>query len=388
MPKLPLHAVVLAAALVLSGCGEGPPPAPPPPAVGFVMLKPEPVTLTTELPGRVSALETSEVRPQVSGIIRRRLFQEGSIVRAGQVLYEIEDAQYRATVLNAQGQLANAEATIRSTALQADRFRQLVAANAISKQDADNADAAARQARAQVTAARGTLRSAQVNLGFTSIRAPITGRIGRSLVTPGALVSNGQADPLATIQRLDSVYVDLSRSAAQMLDLKASLKTGGVSPTGGARAQLLLPNGQVYPVEGRLQFAEASADPQTGSVTLRATFPNRDGMLLPGLFVRARITEGVQQQGLLVPQAGISRNERGQATALVLGPDNVVQPRVVTTRQTVGDKWLVTDGLKPGDKVIVEGLVGVMPGMKVTPHVAGSVPPKAAPGAQPAQAKR
>lgn len=367
-----------AATLSLAACGKAPPSPPPPPSVGFVVLKTEPVTLTTELPGRISAQEISDVRPQVSGVVRQRLFEEGSIVHAGQVLYVIEDAQYRASVLTAQGQLATAQATIRSTGLQADRYRQLAAANAISKQDADNATASAQQAQAQVAAARGTLRSAEVNLGFTRVRAPITGRIGRSLVTPGALVASGQVDPLATIQRLDTVYVDMSQSAAQLLDLKAALNGGGLSRRNAdsARVQLLLPNGQTYPIEGRMRFAEVTVDQSTGSVTLRATFPNPDGLLMPGLSVRAKIVEGVQAQGLLAPQAGISRNERGQATALVLGPDGKVQPRVVTTRQTLGDKWLVIGGLKPGDKLIVEGLVGVMPGMKVTPHPAGAAPVK------------
>ncbi len=395
MPTQKLSSIALATALALTlaACGKGPPPGPPPTSVGFVVLKTEPVTLTTELPGRISAMETSDVRPQVAGVIRKRLFEEGSIVHQGQILYLIEDAGYRASVLNAQGQLATAQATIRSTALQSDRYRQLAAANAISKQDADNADASAQQARAQVVTAQGSLRSALVNLGFTRVRAPITGRIGRSLFTPGALVSNGQTDPLATIQRLDTVYVDVSQSAAQLLDLKAALSGGGVSRQGpdSVRVQLLLPNGQAYPIEGKLKFAEVTVDQNSGTVTLRATFPNPDGLLMPGLFVRARIVEGVEEQGLLAPQTGISRNERGQATALVLGPDNIVQPRVVTTRQTVGDKWLVTGGLKPGDRLITEGLVGIMPGIKVTPHPAGSAPPASAPGAagsQPGQGPR
>ena len=383
MPDHTLRSLGAAALLVLSACAKAPPPPPPPPAVGYVVLKAEPVTLTTELPGRISALETSDVRPQINGVIRQRLFQEGSVVHAGQVLYVIEDASYRAAVLNARGQLATAEASIRSTALQADRYRQLVAANAISRQDADNAEASAAQARAQVITARGTLQSALVNLGFTRVRAPISGRIGRALFTPGALVSSGQADALATIQRTDQVYVDLSQSAAQLLDLKAELSGGAMrrSADGSTPVQLILPNGQVYPIEGKLRFAEVTVDQNTGSVTVRATFPNQDRVLLPGLSVRARIIEGVQPQGILVPQAGIARNDRGDATALLLGPDNVVQPRVVTTRQTVGDKWLVTGGLKPGDKVVVEGLVGVMPGMKVTPHPAPATPPAITPAA-------
>jgi len=376
-----VRSLAIAATLALCGCGKAPPPPPPPPAVGYVVVRTEPVTLTTELPGRISALETSDVRPQITGVVRQRLFTEGSIVHAGQVLYVIEDSAYRASVLNARGQLATALATTGSTALQADRYRQLAAANAISKQDADNAAASAEQARAQVITARGTLQSALVNLGFTRVRAPITGRIGRSLFTPGALVSSGQSDALATIQRIDQVYVDLSQPAAKLLDLKTELASGSMrrDGDGSTPVQLVLPNGQVYPIEGRLKFAEVTVDQNTGSVTVRATFANPHGDLLPGLFVRARIIEGVQPNGILVPQAGIGRNDRGDATALVLGPDNVVQPRIVTTRQTVGDKWLVTSGLRPGDKVLVEGLVGVMPGMKVVPHPAGA--PPAAPAA-------
>ena len=381
MPRLRNRALALAAMLSLAACAKPPPPPPPAPAVGFVVLKTQPVELTTELPGRVTAKETSDVRPQVSGILRERLFREGAIVHAGQVLYVIEDAPYRATLLNAQGQLANAEATIRSTALQAQRYRTLAAANAISRQDADNADASAAQARAAVVAARGSLRSAQVNLDFTRIRAPITGRIGRSAYTPGALVETGQTNALATIQRLDAVYVDLSQSAAQLLDLKAAINGGSVSRQGpaSARVRLVLPNGADYPVAGRLEFAEVTVDQNTGSVALRATFPNPGGLLLPGMFVRAQIIEGTANNGLLVPQAGISRNERGQATALVVGPGNVLQPRIVTTRQTVGADWLVTGGLKPGERVATEGLVGVMPGAKVRAFPAGTLPP--APGA-------
>ncbi|WP_420383556.1 efflux RND transporter periplasmic adaptor subunit [Novosphingobium sp.] len=383
---LPLAAVALA----LAGCAKAPPPAPPPPSVGYIVATPSPVTLTTELPGKISALETSDVRPQVSGVIRSRLFQEGATVQAGQLLYVIEDAPYRAAVLNAQGTLANARATIQSTQAQSQRYHQLVAANAVSKQESDNADASAGQARASVISARGSLLSAQVNLNFTRIRAPISGRIGRSLVTPGALVQTGQADPLATIQKIATVYVDVTQSAAQLLDLKAAMTAGSVSKASpaSARVQLILPNGQVYPVEGRLEFTDVTVDQNTGSVTLRATFANPDAVLLPGLFVRARIVEGVQAQALLVPQVGISRNERGQAVALVLGPDNVVQQRVVTTGQTVGNAWLVTSGLKQGDRVIIEGLVGVMPGVKVTSHPASQNAVTApAPDAQPGGAQ-
>jgi membrane fusion protein (multidrug efflux system) len=342
----------------------------PPPTVGVVVLQTSPVTLTTELPGRVAALESSDVRPQINGVIRRRNFVEGSLVKAGQVLYEIEDSPYRAAVLTAQGQLAQAQANISSTQLQADRFRQLVALNGVSKQDSDNAVASAAQAKATVVTQRGTLSTAEVNLGFTRIRAPISGRIGRSLFTPGALVQAGQSSPLATIQRMDQVYVDITQSAADLLSLRAAMNGGSISAPApdSARVQLVLPNGDLYPAEGVLRFADVTVDPTTGAVILRAIFPNSDGVLLPGLYVRARVIEGVRQQGLLAPQAGITHNERGQATALVLGAGNVVAQRIVKTEQAVGDKWVITGGLKAGDRLIVDGLLNLFPGTKVNPR--------------------
>ena len=348
----------------------------PPPTVAFVVLQTSPVTLTTELPGRVSALETSDVRPQINGVIRRRNFVEGSLVQAGQVLYEIDDAPYRAAVLTAQGQLAQAQANIRSTQLQAERFRELVAMNGVSKQDADNADATAAQAKAAVISGRGALNTAQVNLDFTRIRAPISGRIGRSLFTPGALVQTGQASALATIQRMDQVYVDITQSAADLLALRAAMSGGGLAQPApdSAQVQLILPSGEVYPEEGVLRFADVTVDPTTGAVILRAIFPNPNRVLLPGLYVRARVVEGVRQQGLLAPQAGITHNERGQATALVVGPDNVVAQRVVKVEQAVGDKWLITDGLKAGDHLIVDGLLNLYAGTKVTPKPAAAGP--------------
>ena len=376
MKPFSIVAVCIGLAVAIAGCGRPQPPPMPPPTVGFVILKTEPVTLTTELPGRVSALESSDVRPQINGVIRRRDFVEGSVVKAGQVLYEIEDAPYRAAVLNAQGQLAQAQANIRSTQLQADRYRQLVALNGVSKQDADNADAAAAQAKATVVAQRGALQAAQVNLDFTRIRAPISGRIGRSLFTPGALVQSGQAGALATIQRMDQVYVDITQSAADLLSLRAAMSGGGIARPApdSAQVQLVLPDGEVYPAEGVLRFADVTVDATTGAVILRATFPNADGVLLPGLYVRARVVEGVRQQGLLAPQAGVTHNERGQATALVVGPGNVVVQRIIKTDQAVGDKWVVTDGLKAGDRIIVDGLLNLFPGTKVSPRPAGPGP--------------
>jgi len=374
MRRFDIRPLCVACVLALAACGKKPPPPMPPPTVGYVVLQTEPVTLTTELPGRVSAMESSDVRPQISGVIRRRSFTEGSMVQAGQVLYEIEDSPYRATLLTAQGQLAQAQANIRSTQLQADRYRQLVLVNGVSKQDADNAVASADQAKAAVISGRGAVKSAEVNLGFTRIRAPISGRIGRSLFTPGALVQAGQTDALATIQRMDQVYVDVTQSAADLLNLRAAVNGGDVSQPGpdSARVQLILPNGAVYPIEGVLRFADVTVDPTTGAVIVRATFPNPRGVLLPGLYVRARLIEGVRQQGLLAPQAGVTHNERGQATALVLGPGNVVAQRMVKIDQAVGDKWIITDGLKPGDKLIVDGLLNLHPGAKVQARLAAA----------------
>ena len=356
-------------ALFLPGCGQKQEAAAPPPTVGVVTLTAEPVTLERDLPGRVAAVETSEVRPQVSGIVRRRLFEEGSLVQAGQVLYEIDDAPYRAALGTAQGNLARAQANIEATRLQAERYGGLVGINAVSKQEADNAAAAAQQARAEVMAQRAAVQAAEVNLGFTRIRAPISGRIGRSLYTPGALVQAGQAAPLATIQRLDRVYVDVTQSASELLNLRAALQGGDVSRTGSdsARVRLTLPNGASYPIEGRLQFSEVTVDQTTGTVTLRATFPNPGGLLLPGMYVRTSLVEGVRTRAVLAPQQGITHNPRGQAVALVVDGANKVEQRNVTIDRAIGNRWIVTSGLKAGDRLIVEGLLNLQPGATVRP---------------------
>ena len=385
--------VALAALILLSACNkEQAPPPPPTPTVGVVTVGEESVVLTSELPGRIAAVETSEVRPQVSGVVRNRLFTEGAMVSKGQVLYAIEDAPYRASLASAQGQLAAAQSQINATRLQAQRYGQLVALNAVSKQEADNATASAQQARANVAAQQAAVQSARVNLGFTRIKAPISGRIGRSLVTVGALVQTGQTDPLATIQRTNTVYVDVVQSAAQLLDLKQAMATGGVTRgDGSARVQLILPNGTIYPIEGRLQFAEVTVDQTTGAVTLRATFPNPNGLLLPGMYVRAKLVEGTRRQAIMAPTAGITRDPRGGATALVVNAQNKVEQRNVTTDRVIGDKWIVTSGLKPGDKLIVEGLLNLRPGATVKPAApqqvgkpAGGAPGGAAAGGDPA----
>lgn len=356
-----------ASALALSSCGNDQPAAPPPPAVGVVTLKMESASLINELPGRISAVETAQVRPQISGVIRRRSFTEGGYVRAGQLLYEIEDAPYRAALGQAQGGLERAQASIRATALQADRYNDLVGINAVSRQEADNARAAAQQARADVAVQRAAVQVAQVSQNFTRIRAPISGRIGRSLVTPGALVQAGQVDPLAAIQRTDMVYVDVTQSAAQIIDFRQALRDGGISETEGARVQLILPNGTAYPLEGRLQFSEVTVDPSSGAVTLRAIFANPDGLLLPGMYVRAKLVQGQRASVILAPQQGVSRDPRGRATALVVNAQNKVELRQIETDRAVGDKWIVTKGLKAGDRLIVEGLVNLRPGTVVRP---------------------
>jgi len=354
----------------LAGCGAAPPKAPPTPEVGVVSLQAQPVTLSTELPGRIAAAETSEVRPQVTGIIHQRLFEEGAIVHAGQILYEIEDAPYRATLGTAQGNLATAQASIRSTQLQSERYQRLLPIKGVSQQDADNADASAQQARATVQAQRAAVDAASVNLGFTRIRAPITGRIGRSLITVGALAQAGQSAPLATIQRIDRVYVDVTQSAADLLNLKEALSAGRLTRSGvdSARVQLVLPNGTVYSAEGELQFSDVTVDQSSGSVTLRATFPNPDGVLLPGMYVRARLVQGTSPHAILAPQQGITHNEQGDAVALVVGAQNKVEQRKLILGQSVGDKWVVTSGLRVGDRLIVEGQLMLKPGQLVQPH--------------------
>ena len=387
MQRLNLKGTVAFAALALmTACSkEEAPPPPPTPTVGVVNVAEESVVLTSELPGRIAAVETSEVRPQVSGVVRDRLFTEGAMVSKGQVLYAVEDAPYRAALASAQGQLGAAQSQINATRLQAQRYGQLVQLNAVSKQEADNATASAQQARANVAAQQAAVQSARVNLGFTRIKAPISGRIGRSLVTVGALVQTGQTDPLATIQRTNTVYVDVVQSAAQLLDLKQAMATGGVTRgDGSARVQLILPNGQTYPIEGRLQFSEVTVDQTTGAVTLRASFPNPNGLLLPGMYVRAKLVEGTRSQAIMAPTAGITRDPRGGATALVVNAQNKVEQRTVTTDRVIGDKWIVTSGLKPGDKLIVEGLLNLRPGATVKPAAPQQVGKTPGNGAAPA----
>ena len=347
------------------GAPQMPPPGPTP--VGVVVVTEQPVTLTTELPGRTAAYETSEVRPQVNGLIRARLFTEGDYVTAGQALYQVDPSSYRASVTNARGALANAQATVASSEALARRYGELVKINAISKQDYENALASARQVRANVEMQRGNLQDAEINLSRTTIRAPISGRIGISSYTTGALVTAQQIAPLTTIQRLDPLYVDIKQSSADLLKLRQQMLAGQLSG-GTTPVQLILETGSEYPIVGQLRFADVTVDPTTGSQTIRAVFPNPQRLLLPGMFVRARLTQGIQSRGMLVPQAAVSRDPRGRPTVLVVGPGNKATVRIITADQSVGDNWLVTAGLKPGEKVIVEAGPLLQPGAPVTPQ--------------------
>jgi membrane fusion protein (multidrug efflux system) len=366
-------------ALALAGCARrAPPPPSEPPKVGYVVLEPQSAVLTTELPGRTNAFLTSDVRPQVTGIIKSRLFEEGSNVRAGQVLYQIDPAPYQAAYDQAKALLANAEAAETTDKLKAQRYAELVKINAVSKQDYDDAVAADQQALATVAQNKASLESARINLDYTKVKAPISGRIGRSAVTPGSLAVSGQTTALATIQALDPIYVDVNESADEVLRLKGEMASGHLDSAGAASAKvkLILSDGTAYPLEGQLRFSEALVDTSTGSVTLRAVFPNPKALLLPGLFVRAELNEGVAPNVILAPQRAVSRDEKGQATAYVVDAHNTAQLRNLTTSRVTGDKWLVTSGLNPGDHLIVDGLLMIhMPGQPVSPVPATQAPP-------------
>ncbi len=348
----------LVALLALCACGQEKQQQMPPPMVGFIVIKEQPVSLIAELPGRTNAFAVSEVRPQITGIVQRRLFTEGALVKKGQALYQIDPGPYRAAA-------ASAEATLASAKSRAERYARLLAATAISPQDAEDA-------RAAYLAAQGAADNARINLNYTHIEAPISGRIGASSVTEGALVTANQPTALAVISTLDPIYVDIDQSSAELLALKRAMSAGHIS-AGGAEVSLKLDDGSDYAQKGKLQFTDVTVDPATGAVRLRAIFPNPDGLLLPGLYVRATVNQGTDPHGILVPQLAVGHDAKGEPTALVLDEKNIARLRILKTGRAVDGNWQVLDGLKPGDKMIVEGLQKVMPDMPVTPTPAKPV---------------
>ena len=360
--------LMLSGSLALTGCDDKPAQqgAQHMPEVGIVTLKSAPLQITTELPGRTSAYRIAEVRPQVSGIILKRNFVEGSDIQAGVSLYQIDPATYQASYDSAKGDLAKAQAAANMDQLTVKRYQKLLGTKYISQQDYDTAVATAQQSNAAVVAAKAAVETARINLAYTKVTSPISGRIGKSAVTEGALVQNGQTTALATVQQLDPIYVDVTQSSNDFLRLKQELADGRLKQENGkAKVELVTNDGLKYPQAGTLEFSDVTVDQTTGSITLRAIFPNPDHTLLPGMFVRARLEEGVNPDALLVPQQGVTRTPRGDASVMVVGEGDKVEVRQVTASQAIGDKWLVTDGLKSGDRVIVTGLQKIKPGVQV-----------------------
>jgi len=370
-PRMIIFVGILFSTLLITGCDKqkqsNAPPQAPPPEVAVITIAPQSVVLTTELSGRTAPQRVAEVRPQVGGIIEKRLFTEGAEVKAGQPLYQIDSASFRASYASAKATLARAEANLSPLKLKVERYAELVRINAVSQQDYDDITATLKQAEADVEAAKAAVEVARINLDYTTVKAPIAGRIGRSSVTTGALVKAEQDQELATIQQLDPIYVDVTQSSADLLRLKRSLSSGLLKSEGTqqANARLVLEDGTPYAEPGALKFSEVTVDPSTGSVILRTLFPNPQQLLLPGMFARVILDEGVNEQAILVPQRGVSRDPSGQALVMVVGAEEKVEPRVIDVARTVGDNWLVADGLKAGDRVILEGLQRIRPGMEV-----------------------
>lgn len=380
-----LLAAVLATALL--GCGQsqqaGGPPQAPEAEVTVVTIAPKDVLLTTVLAGRTSPYQVSDVRPQVGGIVQKRLFKEGSDVKAGELLYQIDPATYQAAYDNAKATLTKAEANALPARLRGDRYTNLSKVNAVSQQDNDDAQAAKLQAEAEVISAKAALETARINLSYTRVTAPIGGRIGKSTVTPGALVTASQADALTTVQQTNPMYVDVTQSSSEVLRLKRDLASGKLKKAGadGAKVKLLFEDGAHYQHDGALQFSDITVDQSTGVITLRALFPNPNQDLLPGLYVRAVLEEGVEENAILVPQAALSRDSKGNAVVMVVKADNTVEARPIQVTRVVDDSWLVSGGLAAGDRVIVEGLQKAKPGAKVKPVEKGA-PAAPAPDAQ------
>jgi len=377
-PARSLIAAASLALLALSGCGARDDSAKGgrrgqqgTPEVGYIVVQPTSVPLVTELAGRTNAFATSEVRPQVSGVIHKRFFTEGSYVTKGQPLYQIDPSLYRAAADQASANLASAQANADAARVKADRYKPLAEQQAVAAQDYTDAAAAARAARAAVDQNRAALDTARINLKFTTVPAPISGKVGRSLFTEGALVTTNQTDPLAVISSLDPIYVDIQQSSADLLRLRRALAGGGATPV-SAVVRLKLEDGSDYPLTGTVEFSEVVVDPATGTVTLRARFPNPQGLLLPGMFVRASFAQANDPNAFLIPQQAVTRDAKGNAQVYLVGPDNKAVVRPVTATRTVGVNWVVTAGLKPGDKVITEGVGKVKPEGAVKPVPAGS----------------
>jgi membrane fusion protein, multidrug efflux system len=361
---------LMALMIVLGGCGSGPgqQAGPPPvPEVATITIQPQSVELTTELPGRTSAFLVAEIRPQVNGIIKKRLFREGSDVKAGHLLYQIDPAPFQVALDSARASLGKAQANLPSIRLKAERYQELLVDKAVSRQDYDDAAAAMEQARAEIEYWKAQVEAASINLGYTRVTAPISGRIGKSSVTDGALVTAYQPMSLATIQQLDPIYVDVTQSSAELLRLKRHLEAGRLSANGenGRKVRILLEDGTPYPLEGRLQFRDITVDQATGSFTLRIVVPNPKHLLLPGMFVRAAVQEGIADQAILVPQQGVSRTPKGEPIALVVDESAKVQQRRLSLNRAIGDQWLISSGLSAGDRLIVEGMLNVRPGAAV-----------------------
>jgi len=364
-----LTAAILAAAM-LAACGKppgGPPPAQGTPEVGVIKVEAQQVVFSTELPGRTVPFLIADVRPQVNGIIMARKFREGSEVKAGEALYQIDPAIYKATHDSNIAALAKVQASLKTTRLKADRYKELSEIQAVSKQDYDDADASLGQGEADVAAAKANVETSKINLAYTRVTAPISGRIGKSGVTAGALVTASQATALATIQQLDPIYVDVTQPSAAMLRLKQAMASGELQKSGAnaAKVRLMLEDGSAYPIEGTLEFSDVTVDQDTGAITLRAVFPNPKADLLPGMYVRAVLQEGVKEQGLLIPQQAVSRDSTGKPTVYVVGADNKLELRPIETDRAVGDKWLVRSGLQAGEQLAVDGLQRASPGAEV-----------------------
>ncbi|WP_420477133.1 efflux RND transporter periplasmic adaptor subunit [Noviherbaspirillum sp. ST9] len=387
-----IAAIALAVA-ALAGCGEQirsanaqTPGGMPPPEVSVVTVAPERVALTNELPGRLEATRVAEVRARVAGIVTKRIFREGAEVKANDVLFRIDPAPFQATANSAQAALAKAEANLAQTTLKAQRYKPLVETNAISKQEYDDAVTAQKQAAADVASAKAALETARLNLGYATVNAPISGRIGRALVTEGALVGQGAATPLATIQQLDPLYVNITQPASEALKLQRAMRDGKLQKAGKdeVKVNIVMEDGEIYPHAGKLLFSDQTVDPSTGAITLRAVVPNPERFLLPGMYVRARVEQAVQENAITVPQQAVQR-QANATTVMVVGQDNKVAPRPVKADTAIGDKWIVSEGLKPGERVVVEGFQKAPPGAAVNavPWKQAGSPPVAQSGTKP-----